>query len=192
MVMFERLTGKSYFKMTPEDGLMAMYATLVSNNDLNLTYKAFLIMVENNKKFAKWLSEEYQRIENFTKQFKHGHDNASGETPTEVPDIMAGEMAASLMINYGLDAHYVMKEMELWELEYLHDAAEKKRKAELIEKRDWLYYQVAPQLDSKKIKTPEQYLSFPWEKADQKEKQMQKLESEKDNIKRIIGSTLNV
>ena len=61
-----------------------------------------------------------------------------------------------------------MYEMELWEIQPYLNAADIQRKAELVEKRFWTYLTIAPHIDGKKIRKPEDLVPFEWEKKSNK------------------------
>ena len=54
--------------------------------------------------------------------------------------------------------------MELWEIEPYLNAAEIKRKNELVTQRFWTYLTIAPNINTKKVRSPEELVPFDWEK----------------------------
>lgn len=75
-----------------------------------------------------------------------------------------------------------MYDMRLWELAPLAKSMEEKGKIDLVEKRFWTYLNICPHIDSKKIKGPEDFLPFPWEKENKKNKSIKFMEDNKDAI----------
>lgn len=189
--MFEKLTGKSFFKMmnTPEDISYMMYAGVIVNNpQYRMDYKSF-VEVLSNKKLMKRLVEQYEEASAMLSQFKTKTEN-NGNEDSEDNNLTITQIANSLIIQHHVDAHYVMYEMELWEIPELFEMADSVTKTELAEKRLWTFLQVAPQIDTKKIKTPDKLLPFPWEKEEKKKKAEADLEKERARINDIIGKPL--
>lgn len=168
--LFEQLTGKSFFRCeTQDDVLHILYAMFVDSSDTTITYKTFLAMLEN-RKLAKSLMKDYndickyleqlnltQRVEEYNKNSNAGGDEA---TITNI--------ATSLIVLHGLDPSYVMEKMQIWEILPLFEAAETKRRAELVDKRFWTWLTICPHIDSKKIKSADQLFKFDWEKDSKK------------------------
>lgn len=149
-----------------DDMLKMMYAALVSNNDsLLMSYKVFLTFIQD-KKVAKWMYGEYKRIAEFEEQIKviaSEVSNIGNEEKKSDAILTMTDIATSLIVQYGLDPHYVMDEMQLWEILPLFKAADYKVKQHLIEKRFWTYMTISPHLDPKKMTSPEKLIPFAWE-----------------------------
>lgn len=182
--LFEQMTGKSFFHCeTQDDVLHILYAMYVTANDAMTSYKVFLSMLEN-KKLAKSLMKEYNDICKYLEQlnlakkiesYNQGKkDDDEGATITNI--------ASSLVVLHGLDPHYVMNEMQMWEIIPYFEAAETKRKAELVDKRFWTWLTICPHIDSKKIKSADQLFKFDWEKG-QKDWYQKDLDDKSEYIK---------
>lgn len=183
-MLYEKIRGKSFFRIeTEEDVAYFLYSMMtVCNPDYPMTFKVFTEMM-GNKKFAQSLITQYQEESDIIQQFmgKKKQENSESE------DITMTQLATSLIILYGVDAHYVMYEMGLWEIMDLFEMAEQKKKGEMEENRLWTYLTVAPSIDTKKIKSPEKFLPFPWEKEEDKQKKLKDLEKETERAKSILG-----
>lgn len=171
--LFEQLSGKNFFKLeTNEDMLKLMYAALVANNDLMFSFKTFLTLIEDHK-VLKWIETEYRRITEFSDQLNSFKvkkvDGVDGKDHDEAILTMT-ELASSLIVQYGLDPHYVMDEMQLWEIMPYFNTADAMSKNHMIEQRFWTYMTIAPHINTKKISSPEGLVSFEWEKEKKKEK----------------------
>lgn len=168
--LFEQLTGKNFFQMSDgEDMLQLMYSVLVANNDLMFSYDAFLVLIQDPKVF-KWLEGEYKRITDFSSQLKvFDNKNDDSDVKKDESNLTMTEIASSLIVQYHLDPHYVMNEMQLWEIMPYFKVADAMTKAEMVEKRFWTYMQIAPHINTKKCSSPESLVSFEWEKKKRKE-----------------------
>lgn len=185
--LFEQLTGKSFFKMGDSDSLQLAYCSLAANNDLTITFDVFLYMIEN-KKVADWLVKEMEKITKFQEQLKYVRNskieklNEGAEEEIVSTDMMVSDFASALIINYGMDPHYVNYEMALYEMEDYFYAAEMKRRSDLEEKRLFTYLEMLPHLDPKKKRTPEDILPFPWETREKKANAAKDLKDKQEMI----------
>ena len=166
--LYEQITGKNFLKLSNEEEVLELvYCCLVANNpSLLMTYKVFQNLM-TDKKVARWITKEYEKISEFnaqirTKQVSEPATEEKKEEPVEELNIT--DIASTLIIRYGMDAHYVMYEMELWEIEPYLNAAEIKRKNELVTQRFWTYLTIAPNINTKKVRSPEELVPFDWEK----------------------------
>jgi hypothetical protein len=166
--LYEQITGKNFLKLGNEEEVLELvYCCLVANNpSLLMTYKVFQNLM-TDKKVARWITKEYEKISEFnaqirTKQVSEPATEEKKEEPSEELNIT--DIASTLIIRYGMDAHYVMYEMELWEIEPYLNAAEIKRKNELVTQRFWTYLTIAPNINTKKVRSPEELVPFDWEK----------------------------
>lgn len=189
--LFEQLSGKSFFKMDDnEDVSMLLYCSLIVNNDIRMTYKVFQVLLQD-KKVIKWLSKEYKEIMDYMGQFsgekEEDTESESGETQT----MTLTDIAASLIVRYGLDANYVMYNMELWELEPYFKAADEQVKTDLVTQRFWTYLTILPHVDGKKIKSPDDLCPFEWEKESKKKKTEKDLKDNMYAVKHTIGMNIN-
>lgn len=196
--LFERMTGKTIFSMGEgeDDILHLLYSSFISSNPENgrITYNVFKAMVKSNPKVAEWIMGKYKDIMdvltplmNSSKKDDDGDDGNKGEGTMNVTD-----MATSLIIDYGVDAHYVMYEMSLWELYPFYDTAAAHMRNHLEEQRLWTYIGIAPHIDGKKIKSPQDILPFAWEEKEMKNKKEKELKNNEYAIKHTIGMKLDI
>ena len=185
--LFEQLTGKSFFKMDDGDSLQLAYCSLVANNDLTITFETFLKMIESQK-IADWLIKEMDKISKFQEQLQYVKKNKieqlneGAEEELVSTDMTVSDFASALIINYGMDPHYVNYDMALYEMEDYFYAAEMKRRADLEEKRIFTYLSMLPHLDPKKKTKPEDILPFPWETKSRKANAENDLKNRADMI----------
>ena len=166
--LFEQISGKSFFNIGEEDAFKLAYSVLVANNpELNFTFNTFMLLLQD-KKVANWITREIEKENNFQAQLKFVKKNKLVEKAEEgSEDVEAlktiSEYASVLIINFGMDAHYVNYEMPLYEMEDYFFVAEMKRRNDLSNQRLFTFLTMLPQLDSKKKISPEDILPFPWE-----------------------------
>ena len=166
--LFEQISGKSFFNIGEEDAFKLAYSVLIANNpELNFTFNTFMLLLQD-KKVANWITREIEKENNFQAQLKFVKRNKLVEKAEEgSEDVEAlktiSEYASVLIINFGMDAHYVNYEMPLYEMEDYFFVAEMKRRNDLSNQRLFTFLTLLPQLDSKKKISPEDILPFPWE-----------------------------
>ena len=100
------------------------------------------------------------------------------------------DFATSLVIDYGMDARYVMYDMDIWELQEYYEAVNTHIKRQMEYDRFWTYIQVMPHIDSKKCKSPDKLVPFDWEKEEKKIKQNKELENNRFAIQNMIGKSI--
>lgn len=189
--MFERLSGKSFFKFDDEDVLTLMYATFYTSNKLDIKFTTFIGILENEQ-IANWITLKYKNILDVVQQFQKVDKEEGEEEKTEedkVPTIT--DIATSLIVEYGVDAHYVMFEMDLWEIEALYEACDTKIRKKYEEERLWAYVGIMPHIDGKKVKGPEQLVPFPWEKGMKQKKIEENLKNNEYAVKHTIGKNID-
>lgn len=166
--LYEQIFGKNFLKMEDsEDALELMYCCVVANNpSLLMTYDVFKVFIQD-KKVSRWIEKEYERISKFNSQIKAKEQDTDKKEDDE-EEITITDIASALIVRYGIDPHYVMFEMELWEIQPYLNQADIQRKADLVTQRFWTYLTIAPHIDGKKIKSPEDLVPFEWEKKSNK------------------------
>lgn len=191
MCALEQMLGRSFYTLGQEDEdyFKYMYTCLVCNNDdLLMDYSTFLVLI-GDKKVAKWITKEFEKLKRYNEQFNalieetDNKEEASGDTGT----VMMTDVAASLIIQHKLDPGYVMDKMEIWEIKPLVQCAENVKHVEMVEKRFWTFLTIMPHIDGKKIKKPEQLVSFEWEKGENKKRAEEELKNNMTGIKSLIG-----
>jgi hypothetical protein len=186
ILLYEEMSGKSFYEVGGEDIMLLIYCALVVNNDLSITKNHFDIIMKNEK-IARELMAKCQSELDFIQQFIETDNKVKQETGEIEKDNKISNMVNMILLQNNLDMNYVMYEMRLWELAPLIKAIEEKTKADMVEKRFWAYLNICPHIDSKKIKGPEDILPFPWEKDNKKEAAMKFIETNNDAIKAFFN-----
>lgn len=170
--LYEQLTGKNFFKMgTEEDLFELLYCCVVtSNGSLMMTLPVFKTFIAD-KKVSKWINREYEKMMSFNGQLKTksvDEEYEKKDKKEEGEELTMTDVAAALIVRHGVDAHYVMYEMDLWEIQPYLNAADIQRKSDLITQRFWTYLTLSPNINTKKVKSPEELVPFDWEKKENK------------------------
>ena len=183
ILLYEEMSGKSFNEVDADGIMLLIYCALVVNNDMNLTKSHFDTIIQNEKILKELMSKVQSELD-FMQQFERMQkaEASEGNDNTPVKDNKITPLIHMIMLNYNLDINYVMYDMRLWELAPLAKSMEEKAKADLIEKRFWTYLNICPHIDSKKIKGPEDFLPFPWEKETKKQNNMKFMDDNKDAI----------
>lgn len=194
LMMFEKLSGESYFNINEVNYVFLLYAMyMVKHPYLNMTLMDFANIFGSNKKVTKQLLKEFEEYMVYIRQFTtsnkteavDGEDKDAEKANTTITDIVMYLITAC-----GIDPHYVMYEMELWEIEPYMKFAEMNKKESLEMDRLWTYLSISPHIDTKKCKSPDKLLPFPWEKEEHKKKAEQELKNNEYAIKNMIGKSI--
>lgn len=190
--MYERMTGMSFFDFTVDNISMLLYCTFYTSNELNIKYETFCGIMENEQ-IANWVATQYRDILSVVQQYPKKEEAVQSEENgrEEKEKMTMTDLATSLIVDYGVDAHYVMYEMDLWEIEPLYQACDAKVKRRYEEERLWAYIDVMPHIDGKKVKGPEQLLPFPWEKDVKKKNVEEGLKNNLYAVQHTIGMNID-
>lgn len=186
ILLYEEMSGKSFYEVGGEDIMLLIYCSLVVNNDLSITKNHFDIIMKNEK-IARELMTKCQSELDFIQQFIKTDDKVKQETEEVEKDNKVSNVVNMILLQNNLDINYVMYEMRLWELAPLIKTIEEKTKVDMVEKRFWAYLNICPHIDSKKIKGPEDILPFPWEKDNKKEAALKFMDDNNEAIKAFFN-----
>lgn len=188
MCMYEAMTEKSFFDLDMDDSeavIRALYCMFISSTGLRMTLDVFINLI-NDAQVFKWLSYEFEKIGKFNGQFasKKDEKKAGAEEKKGKSEMKARDLAGFLIVRCGMSPEYVYDRMQYYEIEDYMRAYEAQQKDMYERERLWTYIGISPHIDSKKIKSPEDILKFPWENAEKKSE----LEKNKELIKKILGN----
>lgn len=187
--MFEKLTGKSFYEFTDDDIVILMYCAFVSSNNLDYRLSTFNFLLEDER-VSKWFGEKFVGIMDYIKQFPQKEEE--GEETNESAEMpFVSDLANALIVQYGVDAHYIMEEMELWQIEAMFRAVENTVKSKYEEERLWTYLTILPQVDGKKLNKPEKLLPFPWEKEEKIKRDENNIKNNEYAVKNLIGRNIH-
>lgn len=169
-ILFEKLTNKSFqdFNIESEEEIFQLiYCSLIANNQIKVTYEVFLTMLEN-KYFLKNVISNFEKEMAILQQFKGNQEieeeNEDSEESEEKTKVSYEDLSNNLIIEYGVDPHFVLYKLEIFDILGLTKAIERHIRAEMEDKRFWTYLQVSPNINTKKCRTPQAFMPFPWDK----------------------------
>lgn len=184
IITAEKLLGKSFGQFNLEDAeewLVLSYAMVVSNNEETFTLDTFRKLTKNKRMMSEiiqGIKKEFEYIEQFKGKEEVKTDGQSDISITEV---------AGMMIANGIEPAFVY-EMRTTEITDILQAIEDRKKEKMESDRFWTYFVMAPHIDTKKVKSPEALITFPWEMAEKKNKQDVDFEKAKANFEKFIKS----
>lgn len=173
---YEFMTGKHFFSndMNEEDMIHLLYSMLVVNNpSYDISYSVFKIMLEDERVLAWALREGKNVKKKMENMFGQKSKNNTEETDKQT-DISVTDIATYLVVQHHMDINYVMFKMDLWEISAYISAANKDSQFKLENDRLWTYLTILPQIDGKKMKSPQQLIKFSWEEKDDKKEELEK------------------
>ena len=192
----EKMLGKSYSEFnheSEEENIVLLYAMVLANNDDVFTLDNFKKLIANEKIYADMMKEA-ERALLFVGQFSKeqavsGNEQAvSGNEQAVSGKPYISDLANAFIMN-GVNAHYVMYEMDLYEMEGLAKQIDFMKKERLEEGRLWAFYNVLPHTD--KIKKPSDLIMFDWEKENEKKIAEMDIERDLERFARFMGDNLN-
>ena len=173
MCAYEAMTGKPFLKIESEDEVKHLfYCSLVFNNPEfeTMDYGVFEFLI-SDPAVGQWLLGEYLKISDFIRQFKtdvtdEDEESEEGGDEDDKTFFML-DAISGLIVKMGMDANYVMYDMQQWEMTYYYRVMRSMDRERLTEERLWTYLQILPHV-GKKLGTPEKMLPFEWEKNNNK------------------------
>jgi hypothetical protein len=159
---------------------------LLANNNIDFTYETFLSLLDQ-KKVLREVSDAVERLILIQSQFKPRKKDDEEKKSDVKPDgkqadVWMCDVAEYLIVSCGLDPHYVLYEMELYEMEELVSASLNKKKVDLAEKRLFTFLEMSPLRLGKNVKGPEDVMPFPWEKDEREDKRKKELAAQTNAV----------
>ena len=168
IVRWEQLTGKPFSTMdySSEEDVEALFYTASVCNNIGQRYTLEEFKhIASNKKLIGEIADTLSKESAVMAQFQQKESTETNQNESEPGYI--GEIVFALIIS-GLNAHYVLNEMELCDLPMYIKAYEHKKKEEMESSRLWTYLSILPHVDSKKLQSPRDLYMFPWEEEQAK------------------------
>ncbi len=198
IIAYEQLTGKSFYQIdyeNTEDILKLMYCVVLENNKEIFLYDEFLSIL-NNENIASEISIKfkrmYQLIEQFVKESqKLELENNSIESDEKQEIVYMKDIAGLLIVQCGINANYVMNEMNINEISIYTTAYNNKNKTNMEKERLWCFMSILPHISGNKINTPQQFYPFPWEQAII-EKENKKYENTVEELDEIFKNSIGL
>lgn len=164
-----------------------LYCTVLTNNPVLFTFEEFQAIAENEKQFAAMI-KEIEKVNKVLEQFTQSDKSGSGETsgePQYLKDI------AGMLIMSGLDANYVMNDMEISDIPVFVEAYEKKKREEMEASRLWTFLSIVPHIDTKKVRNPRDLMMFPWEEEEAQQEAEAAMLRDKEAAERFFNGEFN-
>ena len=158
----ERLLKKPFGKFdlsNDKEALALMYGMVVSNNEEVFTIEQFEKILEQ-KKTRKTILRLVESEMAYLGQF--GEESEGESDDTYMSDL------ASVLITSGIDAHFVLYEMRLFEIIDYIKALDAKKKEQMENESGFglsgTFYHT---WNTKKLKKPQDLIKFPWEEEEE-------------------------
>lgn len=163
IIAYEALSGRAFHEIDytdPKQVDMLLYANHFTTSEEPKPYELYCKMLANSPMVR---SRELDRITAslLLMQQMQADCRQEGVRDGEAPSM--GDLCAMLIVEGGLDAHYVMHELPFYEIPIYLKAIEQKKRSRMEEGRLWTYYTILPHVGTKDMKKPSDMLVFPWE-----------------------------
>jgi len=193
--LFERMTNTSFLDVNDDPILITkvLYCCLIAHpeNNFRMTYEEAIasFFPKYIDHFVKKFTEEML----FVNQFKADREasnqpddssieNPENSSPRKEETILFSSVIPILIRDCGLDPKYVLYEMDYSDCEFYIQSAVDKKREDMEEQRFWTYLMMAPHIDGKKIKGPQDLFEFSWEVGEKKTKAEEKLKVDRKRL----------
>ena len=188
IIRYEQLSGKSFsdFDSSNENDVITLLYCI------ELPKETFEVYKKTAKVAEKALFNEIKKINDemvLINQFSTVQsDESTAESDTKKHEMVSNIVAA--LIYGGLDAHFVMEEMEIADLPLFIKGLETKKKEKLENWRLWTFFTVLPHV-GKGISKPQDLIKFTWEEDTEKQEAAKTLEDSKDLFDAFMNGKIN-
>jgi len=161
------LTGKSFsdFDNSNEDDVIALlYCIQLPKETFEIYKRTAKVAQKALVNEIKKISDEMVIINQFSTVKLEESDTVT-ESDTKNHEMVSN--IATALIYGGLNAHFVMEELEIADLPIFIKGLEDKRKEELENSRLWTFFNVLPHV-GKGFEKPQDLIRFAWEKETEK------------------------
>ncbi|MDR2057636.1 MAG: hypothetical protein LBP83_05035 [Dysgonamonadaceae bacterium] len=173
IIKWEQLNRKPFASMNYADAndIASLFYTCTQSDEAGISLSEFKknLTDESLKEMIKNFEKQTAIASQFQAVSKKKIEESKDSDPVYIKDLVP-----ALVMN-GLDVHFALDEMELYDIPIYLKAYDQKIRRELESSRLWAFIQVSPHL-SKKIKTPKDLYPFGWEIEEQKEQSKEELE----------------
>ncbi|MEG1685815.1 MAG: hypothetical protein RR319_07725 [Bacteroides sp.] len=163
IIRAEQLLGKPFQEIdyaNKEELTALLYCMVISNNAVMMTYEEFL-QISNNDNQLKTMMLEFDKYNKIMNQFKANVKDNECDEDEEI--LYVKDVFATLIIEAGLDANFVLNEMPIIDLPIYITAYERKKKEQIENDRLWTYLTILPHVDQKVLKSAQDLYPLPWE-----------------------------
>lgn len=183
IITAEKLLNKPFGQFNlddTEEWLVLAYGMVIANNPETFTLDTFRKLTANKRVWLdmmKQIKTEFEYI---------GQFNDKTEKTEDAVDISISDLA-SMMIVEGINPDFVQN-MRTTEIADLLKAIDAKKKEQMEKDRFWTYLNILPHIDGKKLKSPENLITFPWEAEEKKKLSEAELEKSRAIFEKFIKS----
>ena len=184
IIIAEKLLHKSFgeYDLNSESDLQVItYAMVAANNDETLTMEMFGKLNKNRKLWAEIMNQVKYEFEYI------GQFNEAGEVDNDT-DICVTDLAVSMTLS-GIDAHFVY-DMRTTDIADFLKGIEENKREQMEQDRFWTYLKILPHVDGKKLKSPEDLITFPWEAKHKQKLRDDEFERAKANFEKFIKNSI--
>ena len=190
IIRTEQLIGKPFSEIdyqNEHEVYSLLYCTILVNNNLLITFEEFKEIAGNKKQFSTMI-KELESINKIISQFQTEKETPNTESGEKEPQYLRN-IAAALIAN-GINASFVMNEMEIPDIHYFAKAIEQNKKEEMEAGRLWTYLSILPHVDTKKMKSAQDLMLFPWEKENYRKKAEKEMTEMEDMLHKFKSGEL--
>ncbi len=152
-----------------DDFFLLLYAMYEAKENRKESFEAFKGIMQTNANLLKELSAECTKVYLYNKQFEEQEKEPEDkQKQTEKPLL---SKLANTLIALGLDAYFVLYDLELWQLPLLAESLEEKKREQWERERLWTFIGILPYVGKDDF-TPQKLFSLPWE-TKEKERELE-------------------
>lgn len=173
VIKWEQLNQKPFSSMNygDENEIVSLFYVCQLSDEAGMSLAEFKESLTDDS--VRGMIADFEKQTHIDAQFqpapKKGIDESKDSDPVYIKDLV------SMLVMNGLDVHFVLDEMGLYDIPMYLKAYDQKIRNSLESSRLWAFIQVMPHL-SKNIKSPQDLYPFSWEIEEQKEKTKEETE----------------
>lgn len=193
LIRWEQLRAKSFSLMgysSEEDMEALLYCSMLSCNPGTMCTLEEFRHTMQNEKLVKQMVQALARESTVMGQFRQEQEGGTGQETDAEPGFIKDII--STLIMSGLDATYIMDEMELCDLPLLITAYENKRKEQMESDRLWTYLNILPHVDGKKLPSARELYPFPWEMEEMKAQANKAIQEDSEKLEMFFEQGKNL
>ncbi len=133
-------------------------------------------------------SEKEKMLQFITTQIKYIQQFEEETNDESTDKVWITNLVNRLITTNRVNQNYILYDMWVWELSDILKAAEEAVKEEMEQKRYWTYLTILPHVDGKKIKNPQDLITFSWETKKIEKERLDQLEKDKEMFNKFFNS----
>lgn len=190
IIRWEQMTNKSFSLMdyTDREDIEALFYTIYLDEvKTEYTFEVFRQALEDER-FMNAMFSDLGKIMGIAIQFqKQTAPSDISNTEGDPNPVKVSEIISTLIMS-GLDAGYVLNEMEFCDLPMYVEAYERQKKERMEESRMWTYLSMLPHIDAKKMKNgAKDLITFPWEEEEMLKESQRAIKEDADRFEEFMN-----